>query len=253
MEEKYNSPKIYDRLWKHGSVQKPTIWSLWKITKDFKGKRNLELGAGNCPRIPVKGGYFLDISKEAIKKLETAGGISIIGDVINLPFEDNFFDLVAGFEVLEHIENDEKAFSEIARVLKPSGFLLFSVPLRQELFNEFDLAAGHKRRFEIAELKELLSKNGFRILKYRAPSFYIKILNKLSSPLLANALRNKKTRDSLKVFPIPNLFFNLHYQILSFIERKDAPKWKTDLKDLSEYKERWVVMLCQKEEITAFL
>src|SRR3989344_8874607 len=106
MEEKYNHPKIYDRLWKYGSVQKPAIWSLWKIIREFKGKRNLELGAGNCPRIPVEGGYFLDTSEQAIKNLKTMGGIAVVGDAVSLPFVDNFFDLVAGFEVLEHIEND---------------------------------------------------------------------------------------------------------------------------------------------------
>jgi len=248
LEGKYNNPKIYDRLWKCGSVQQPTIWSLWKITKDFEGKRNLELGAGNCPRIPVKGGYFLDTSGESMKNLETAGGISVIGDVVNLPFEDNFFDLVAAFEVLEHIENDEKAFSEIARVLKPSGFFLFSVPLRQELFNEFDLVAGHKRRCEIPELKELLSKNGFTILKYRAPSFYIKIFNKLYSPFITHVLHNGKIKNSLEDFVLPKRIFNLHYRILSFFERRGAPKWQIDPKDLSKYREKWIVMLCQKNK-----
>ncbi|MFH1423593.1 MAG: methyltransferase domain-containing protein [Candidatus Nealsonbacteria bacterium] len=247
MEEKYNHSKNYDRLWKHGSILKPEIWSLWKITRDFEGKRNLELGAGNCPRIPVKGGYFLDTSKEAMENLEKMGGISAVGDVVNLPFEDNFFDLVAGFEVLEHIENDEKAFSEIARALKPSGLFLFSVPLRQEVFNEFDLAAGHKRRYEIAGLKELLSKNGLLILKYRGPSFYIKLFNKLSSPFINHTLRNKRVKNSFESFILPKRIFNLHYQILSFFERKGAPKWQTDPENLLEYKERWVVMLCQKK------
>ena len=251
MAEKYNNPKIYDRLWKYGSVQKPTIWSLWKILKDFEGKRNLELGAGDCLRIPVKGGYFLDSSREAIKKLEAIGGIATVGDIINLPFADNFFDLVAGFEVLEHIENDEKAFSEIARVLKPSGFFIFAVPLGQKFFSEFDSAAGHKRRYEVAGLKELLSKNGFQILKYRAPSFYIKIFNKLYSPLIVWFLRNREVKNSLEGFTVPKIFFNLFYQILSFFERTGAPKWKIGTKGLLEYKEKWVVMFCQKEDIIA--
>ncbi|KKS89839.1 MAG: Methyltransferase type 11 [Parcubacteria group bacterium GW2011_GWF2_43_11] len=248
LKEKHNPQEIFNNLWKCGSVQQPKIWSLWKITKDFEGKRNLELGAGNCPRIPVKGGYFLDTSGEAMRNLERSGGISVIGDVVNLPFENNLFDLLAGFEVLEHIENDEKAFSEIARVLKPSGFFLFSVPLRQELFNEIDLLGGHKRRYEVAELEELLSKNGFRILKYRGPSFYIKIFNKLGRPFIASGLRNGRVKNSLKDFILPRFIFNLHYQILSFFERKGAPKWQTDTKDLSRYKENWIVMLCQKNE-----
>lgn len=245
-QNKDSKQKMYDRFWDHGSVLKPTIWSLWQVIKDFKGKCNLEIGAGTCPRIPVKGGYFLDTSEEAMRNLKVAGGISVVGDVIALPFKNNFFDLVTAFEILEHIENDEKAFSEIARTLKPSGFFLFSVPLRQDLFNELDLFAGHKRRYEIARLKELLSQNGFKILKYRAPSLYIKILNKLDSLFIIIAFRNKKVKNSLETFTLPKFIFNLYYRIFSFLERKGAPRWQINLKDLSRYKERWIVVFCQK-------
>jgi SAM-dependent methyltransferase len=249
MAEKYDHSRIYNRLWKCGSVQQPANWSLWKITKEFEGRQNLELGAGNCPRIPVKGGYFLDASEEAVRNLEALGGKAVLGDVVDLPFEANFFDLVAGFEVLEHVENDEKAFSEIARVLKPGGFFLFSVPLGQKIFNEFDLIAGHKRRYEIAELEKLLSKNGFKILKYRAPSFYVRILNSLKdSFLVLRMARHRRTKKSIEIFNPPQFVFNLHYRILSFLERKSAPKWKSDPKDLSRYKEKWIVMLCKKNE-----
>lgn len=55
----------------------------------------------------------------------------------------------SGQEVLEHIRDDKKAISEIARVLKPSGFFLFSVPLRMDLYSEIDQIIGHKRRYEI--------------------------------------------------------------------------------------------------------
>jgi len=243
---------MYDRLWKCGDVQSPAIWSLWEITKNFKGKRNLELGAGNCPRIPVEGGYFLDTSAEAVKNLEKLKGKSVIGNAETLPFENNFFDLVAAFEVLEHIENDKKAFSEIARVLKPGGFLIFSVPLRQEIFNEFDRIAGHKRRYEITELEKLLPENNFRILKYRAPGYYIKLLNKLRNfSLVTKIVRKGGVKNSLEALALPGFIFNLHFRLLSFLERKGAPKWQTDPKDLSEYKEKWIVVICQKQTKTA--
>ena len=45
-----------------------------------------------------------------------------------LPFEDNSFDYHLSFEVLEHINEPEKYFSEAARVLKSGGRAVFSVP-----------------------------------------------------------------------------------------------------------------------------
>jgi SAM-dependent methyltransferase len=46
----------------------------------------------------------------------------------NLPFESQRFDVHLSFEVLEHIDDPEKFFSEAARVLKPQGKMIFSVP-----------------------------------------------------------------------------------------------------------------------------
>jgi len=49
-------------------------------------------------------------------------------DIVNLPFEDNFFDLIICSEVLEHIPNHHKALSELVRILKPGKTLVISVP-----------------------------------------------------------------------------------------------------------------------------
>lgn len=52
----------------------------------------------------------------------------IVCDVCDMPFPDNSFDAVFLIEVLEHVHNPPKALSEISRVLKPGGTLIFSVP-----------------------------------------------------------------------------------------------------------------------------
>lgn len=52
----------------------------------------------------------------------------VVCDVCDMPFSDNSFDAVFLIEVLEHVHNPPKALSEIYRVLKPGGILIFSVP-----------------------------------------------------------------------------------------------------------------------------
>lgn len=50
-------------------------------------------------------------------------------DVHNIPFDDNSYDVVFCNHVMEHVNDDYKAMSEIYRVLKPGGFAILQVPL----------------------------------------------------------------------------------------------------------------------------
>ncbi|MBQ2666514.1 class I SAM-dependent methyltransferase [Methanobrevibacter sp.] len=52
-----------------------------------------------------------------------------IVDIQDIPYEDDFFDLIYCSHVLEHVVDDKKAISELKRVLKPSGTALILVPI----------------------------------------------------------------------------------------------------------------------------
>lgn len=52
----------------------------------------------------------------------------IVGDIHNLPFEDNSKDAFLCLAVLEHVENPIRAVDELYRTLKPGGKLLIYVP-----------------------------------------------------------------------------------------------------------------------------
>lgn len=55
-------------------------------------------------------------------------GINIISDIIDIPVEDNTFDVILCSEVLEHIPNPEMAIKEFSRILKPGGMLILTAP-----------------------------------------------------------------------------------------------------------------------------
>lgn len=72
---------------------------------------------------------------------------------------------VALFDVIEHLEDDQAFLRTIIYPsLKEKGKMYITVPAHQGLWSADDAEAGHFRRYSIQSLKNILEKNGFRIL-----------------------------------------------------------------------------------------
>jgi SAM-dependent methyltransferase len=96
------------------------------------------------------------------------------GEVRNISVEEigaERFDLVCAFEVLEHIENDVAAVKEWASLLRPSGWLLLSVPAHQRRYGPWDELVGHFRRYDPRALTALLASCGFGEIQVRQYGF----------------------------------------------------------------------------------
>jgi len=57
-------------------------------------------------------------------------------DIHQIPLKDNSIDVIFCNHVLEHVEDDKKALSEIKRVLRPGGWAILQVPFFYPLPNE---------------------------------------------------------------------------------------------------------------------
>jgi len=83
---------------------------------------------------PVAGelhGVDLDASPEPVTALLARRGFSARlarGNVYELPYDAGSFDLVVCFSVFEHLNEFERALSEVARVLRPGGQFLLGMP-----------------------------------------------------------------------------------------------------------------------------
>jgi SAM-dependent methyltransferase len=67
---------------------------------------------------------------------------AICEDITGLRFHDGSFDLIVSSEVLEHVPRLDKAFSETARVLRPRGVHLFTVPPRARTRKRAEIVGG---------------------------------------------------------------------------------------------------------------
>lgn len=99
------------------------------------------------------------------------GGTTTNGDATRLPFADASFDRIIASEVLEHVPDDEAAFAELARVLRPGGTIAVTVPtwlaervcwaLTDEYHAPF-VEGGHVRIYKERKLRAKLRAAGLR-------------------------------------------------------------------------------------------
>jgi len=93
------------------------------------------------------------------------------GTVLNMPYTSNSFDVVLSADVIEHLVDYELAFKEMYRVLKPSGLLLMSTPLKQPNKKWDSL---HIHEFSAKELLELCDRYfQTNVLKACWPRFWV--------------------------------------------------------------------------------
>ncbi len=64
-------------------------------------------------------------------------GVDHSVDLVNLPFEDESYDFVYASHVLEHVQDDIKAISEIRRILRSDGIAVLPVPLTGDTTIEY--------------------------------------------------------------------------------------------------------------------
>lgn len=155
--------QFYDPLWTDARLVRPERFNTWPLVCSLlpSAQRRLEVAPGLRPRLPMAGTHFVDLSVPAVAKLRAHGADALQGLVSALPFEDGAFDLVCAFDIVEHVDDDEAALSELSRVAAPNAVFLLAVPLHPSRWTPFDDFVGHRRRYEPEHLIAKLERYGF--------------------------------------------------------------------------------------------
>jgi SAM-dependent methyltransferase len=128
----------------------------------------LDVGAagGGNTRVLVEHGWraaALEYGPEGAQVCAERGLPVLRGDATRLPVAPGSLDLVVAFDVLEHLDDDKAAATGVFDALRPGGTFLVAVPCDRRLWSQHDVAVGHVRRYERAELVDLLEGAGFDI------------------------------------------------------------------------------------------
>jgi SAM-dependent methyltransferase len=118
----------------------------------------------------------LDIDAEALRSAVRDGSLSPLQVDLwqPLPLRSKTFDLVLAGEVIEHVPFPERLLAEAARILRPGGVIVGSVPNAFRIKNRLLFLAGreyeydptHLRRFSPTSLRELLESHFTRVEIY---------------------------------------------------------------------------------------
>jgi len=189
-----------------------------KQTLPMRSSRVLDAGCGTGGWLKRLDKHFwatgLDISRDALyfcrqRNIEKLA----LGDVSNLPYKDNSFDLVTAFDVLEHrkVSSDLTALEEFFRVLKPNGRLLFNVPAYEFMRSYRDRVVHSGNRYTALKVKRMLRKTKFRILRL---TYWNTFLFPFALSMLLMNKDSYKAGVSLPRFP--KVINSLMFKILTF-------------------------------------
>lgn len=223
-----------------GSTPK-RIWldhvARYKLASRYVGGKevlDISCGTGYGSRILCDSGATkvvgVDISSETVDFAQThyqIMGLEFkVGNILDINFSKNYFDVVTCFETIEHVQNQEKAFTELHRVLKPKGLLIISSPNRKltspgKSINDHPDNPFHTKEYSTGEFISVLE-NYFEILGVYGQ------------------------RPISKLFLLP-FFERIIKRILPMIY--DPGKGNAELEKVSSKKEyRYVIAICRKSK-----
>jgi SAM-dependent methyltransferase len=112
----------------------------------------------------------------------------------NLPLADGSVDVLTALDVIEHVEKDREALREFARVVRPGGIVVITVPALMMLWSDWDVALHHFRRYNRRSLLDLIPRDAFEVV-------HVNYVNVVAFPLvlLVRKWRALKARLGLKV------------------------------------------------------
>lgn len=160
------------------SGRRAVIWSLLRRTGVGNGLaepqptlRVLDAGCGTGRNLIEFGrlgdARGVDASPDAVQLCLRRGIESVsVGRLESLPFPDGSFDLIFATDVIEHVDDDRAALSEMRRVCAPGGLLLATVPAYRWLWSEHDEANHHFRRYTLRRLRPRLRATGWEPLEW---------------------------------------------------------------------------------------
>ena len=144
-------------------------WMIQKL-RPYLGSRLLEIGTGqgNFRKYFLSVEHFVSVDIDPVVTKRAAErfpeDVFIVADISG----DEFLRKISGYvidtvicaNVIEHIENDDRAIGNLLSALRSGGYLFIFVPAFPFLYNDMDRMAGHYRRYTKGMMRKAVGKSG---------------------------------------------------------------------------------------------
>jgi len=132
-------------------------WWIERAAKLAPGDCIVDAGAGTGEFVRELAGVYqhrgvsiigIEYSEEGRRLARERKGTELLdGSILALPLADESSAVTIALDVLEHVEDDARAFSEMLRITKPGGLVIVNVPAFMSLWSNWDVSLGHFRRY----------------------------------------------------------------------------------------------------------
>ena len=143
--------------------------ALARATAGHANARILDCGCGTGSNLemlrPFGNAVGFDLTRIGAQFARTRGHRVAQASIAEIPFRSATFDVVTSFDVFQVLPDvvEQAAITEMARVLKPGGWLLLHVAALEILHGKHSVLSEETRRYTPARLRSIVEGAGFRI------------------------------------------------------------------------------------------
>jgi len=129
----------------------------------------LEVGCGTGGNLSMLSRFgnlsAMEQDQEALEMARAREAAPVLsGELPNaIPKFSQHFDLIALLDVIEHVEDDRAGLESLARLLKPDGRILLTVPAFNFLWSQHDVENHHFRRYRKRDIRALARNCGLTL------------------------------------------------------------------------------------------
>lgn len=200
----YNQYFNFERNHWWFKVRNKILLNLIRKNNKIHSPQILNIGAatGYSSELLEKSGMVTSVEHdpETCRYVKSVLDIDMIqASILALPFNDNCFDVVCAFDVIEHIDDPHTALNEMMRVCRNEGLVVISLPAFQFLWSEHDEINHHFKRYRLWEVKRMFAEKPAKRLYTGYFNFFLFFpiaLVRLMSRIFRSKKKEKKQMKS---------------------------------------------------------